>query len=205
MAYQRVPNGVEIRVLYTLDDANFMNTFHAVAAGGYNLSMLQDLANRMDFNYATAMKAVLSKDVNYVQTEVRGLDSEFDLTVTVTLSAGACSVVSRSFPANVAFAVTRRSGLTGRSARGRVYVGGIPVTYQEGDPLNQNNLTVTAANGYVAVVDGARITIDNTVGFDPVIVSRYHNGLKRAEAVTFAWVSTDAKNRRLDTQRNRIR
>lgn len=204
MAYQRVPETAEITVRYTVQGVDIANTYHARASGGYNQSMLDTLANQIDLTPVSGLLADQTNKCNYVRTDVRGLDSEFDLTATANASAGVGAKTGFQFPANVAFCVQKSSGLTGRSARGRVFITGIPTAYTAATSLEPNFLTQVAADAYVAHVDSFRFTIEAIGPWNAVIVSRYHNGSKRSEAVTFQWTQTLATDRKLDTMRVRM-
>ena len=204
MAFQRVPNTAEISVVYDLFGMNLVNTYHAYAAAGYNQSMLDTLAAQIDASPVVSLLADQATDIDYVRTDVRGLDQENDLTSTNNTSAAAGGAAATSCPSNIAFCVQRLSGLTGRSARGRVYIGGIPFTSSYQEWSDRNLLTVAAADAYVGHVDGFRSTIEAIGPWDAVIVSRYNAGSKRATGVTFTWTQTQYSDRRLDTQRRRM-
>ena len=204
MAYQRVPETAEIVVHYTLYGAEVVNTYHAEYAGGYAQANLDALALNIDLTAVDGMLADQSVSLSYIRTDVRGLDAENDLSSTNSDSAGNGGVGTRSLPANCAFCVQKLSTLTGRSARGRVYVAGIPFNISYFDPDQANVLTTTLADAYKAHIDVFRQTINAVSGWQAVIVSRYHNGAKRSEGVTFEWTSTNYQDRKLDTRRGRM-
>lgn len=204
MAYQRVAKTAEISVIFGRVGYEFRNTYHAEFGGNYAQGDLDSLASAVDAQ-ANNLMSDISGNVEYIRTDVRGLDSEFDLTSTNNTGAKTGDVGSNTFPFNVAFCVQKLSGLTGRSARGRVYIGGIPVSYQAtGAGSDKNEITSAAAAAYVAHVDAIRTAIEAIGAWNAVIVSRYHNGSKRAEGVTFQWTVTQAKDDKLDTMRTRL-
>lgn len=205
MAYQRVPETAEVSVFYDFAGQEVVNTYHARYTGGYSQADLDALALNVDFTPVSALLADQSLRISYVRTDVRGLDSEFDLTATDNSSAGAGGVAAEALPTDTAFCVTRLSGLTGRSARGRVYIPGIPTTYLQTGAGNTGLISVAAANAYLSHVELFRATLSFPANAQAVIVSRYHNGTKRAEAVTFDWTSSQYKDRILDHRASRKR
>lgn len=205
MAYQRVPNTVEIRIVYKTVLKEASNIFHAYAAAGYSQPDIDFLANQVSTLLAPSFAALMSVDDQYLRTEIRGLDVENDITATSTLGATFGSVGFNPSPRNISFVVTQRSGLTGRSARGRVYICGIPTNAFQVAAGQESSLTLAFANAYLGAVDGVRSYLQGTGVWDPVIVSRQAGGVKRAVAVTFAWVSSDYRTQLVATRRKRLR
>jgi len=206
MGFQRVPETVSVTIVFRCVNKEVSNIYYAEKAGGYSLSDIQGLAAEVDANVAPNFAALMSVDDAYLRTEVKGLDAEFDLSASVNTSTVIGSLGADPQPNNVSFCVSQRSGLSGRSARGRVYICGLPTNVMKTTPYgDENKLTLAAANAYVGVVDGARIAIDNFTTWNPVLVSRYANGTKRTEAITFPWVSSDFTTQLVATRRNRIR
>lgn len=204
MAFQRVPNTVEIRVIYTLYGENVMNTYHAQDSNGYDQTKLNALAAAIDSGPVVGMKSAQSLSLAYVRTDVVGLDTENDLSASANANAGPGLVGTRALPGNVTFTVQRLSGLTGRSARGRVFFLGIPFSTTPFEGSQTNILTQATADNYLALVDAFRTAIPFVAFFFPVIVSRFNNGSKRVEGVVFPWNTTAYKDRKVDTQRRRL-
>lgn len=204
MAYQQVPNTVEIAVHYAMDGIDIVNTYHAQAPGGYSQSDLDTLAAQIDITPASGILADMSVEASYVQTVVRGLNAENDLTATANTNAGLGSRIEDSHPNNVAFCVQRYSGLTGRSARGRVYICGIPYSYRDAGAQVTLLISTAAAAAYVGHVEAFRTTIEAIGPWNAVIVSRYAGGAKRAVAVTFPWIGSQFTTRKFATMRKRM-
>lgn len=83
-------------------------------------------------------------------------------------------ITTIAMPNETAFCVTLSSGLRGRSARGRWFVGGIPDSYR----ADANNLNATNAEGYRSAV-GALITAVAALARFIVIVSYITNNAPR--------------------------
>lgn len=203
MAFQRVPNTVEIRINYTLYGSNIQNTLHAYSSAGYDQAAASYLAAYVDSNLVPALLADLSVHIEYVSTDVVGLDQEYDVTASAYAFADNGDVNDASMPPQIAFCVAKLSGYSGRASRGRVYVAGIPKSYMQ-IGANTGNLISTAARAaYVGHIDGWRSSIETVGIWDAVIVSRYHNGSKRSEGITTHWLTTSSNSSKVATMRGR--
>lgn len=202
MAFQAVPDTVEVDIIYTLNGETVQNVFYAELPGGYTLADLSALANVMDAQVQGTWKAQQPVEAVYVRTEVRGLAVVNDLIASNNSNAGPGVKVGGVFPNNVTFSVKKTSGLTGRSARGRTYW--IGVSNAESPGGDENFLTATYVAGIVNAVDSIRNSMDATPLWVPVLVSRFTGGLERPTGVTFPWVDTLAVDDRLDTHRGRL-
>ncbi len=203
MAFQRVPNTVEVDVIYTYHGITCQNVYYGEFAGGYSLLDLQILAGAVDAAVGVGWLSEQPAEASYVITEVRGLDAEFDLFASDNSSAGPGTDVIPGLPGNVTFSIKKTSGLTGRSARGRSYWIGIPRDKLKG--TNENELTAAYTALIVANVELIRTTINAAAGWAAVLVSRISGGVERTPtAITFPWVGTVAVDERIDTQRPRL-
>jgi len=202
MAFQAVPDTVEIDMIFTLNGVAAQNVFYAELAGGYQLSDLEALATQIDVNWQGNWRTEQPLEVTYVRTEVRGLAVENDLFAQNSDSSNPGSHVSPSLPNNVTFSIKKSSGLTGRSARGRTYWIGIPTAATK--PANENLLDALFVTDLVANVDSVRTSIIAVPDWLPVLVSRFAGGALRTEGVTFPWLSSSAVDDRVDTQRTRL-
>ncbi len=200
MAFQAVPDGAEIVIQYLVNLQVMKNVLHAFKPGGYNLTDLTTLATIVDANVATAWLPDQTLDAAYINTTVRGLAAENDQEVSVNASAGVGLLATQALPGNVTLAIKKTSGLTGRSARGRVYWIGLA---REQLDTNENFTTIAAKDAIVANVNSMRGSISGTV-WTAAIVSRFLNGVKRATGVTFEWTGTEAVNTAIDSQRRRL-
>lgn len=202
MAFQAVPNAVEISMIFTQNGETCQNNFQALLPGGYLLADLQALATQIDINWQGNWRSEQPPEVTYVRTEVRGLAVPNDLIASDNTSSNPGLYGGTTLPNQVTFSIKRESGLTGRSARGRCYWIGVPQA--EVEPLNENMLKAPFAALIVANVDTVRTSIAAVGLWEPVIVSRFANGLARSPGITFPWVSTTNVNLVLDTQRGRL-
>lgn len=200
MAFQPVLNTAEITVAYLQNVKPISNTFHAERAGGYALADIQALAANVDALVAIHFLPLQSLNARYLRTEVRGLAVENDLFALDNTSEGDGLDLSEGLPNNVTLSVKKSSGLTGRSARGRVFFIGMP----DNDlSTNENQWAQTEADNVVLGVEAFRAGIVQG-GWVPVIVSRFTAGAPRAMGKTFPWLSTSIVDRDVDSQRGRL-
>lgn len=200
MAFQKVVDTAEIVIEFNGNTKTVKNVLHAEKPGGYNLADLTALAVAVDANVAAAWLAEMTNQINYVQTTVRGLALENDQEVIVATSAAAGGRVSEANPGNVTFAVKKTSGLTGRSARGRLYWCGLSRDQLD---INENLVDSVQAAAIVSNIGSMRGTINGTV-WTPVIVSRFSAGVKRSEGKTFTWTGEASVDLEVDSQRRRL-
>ena len=200
MAFQSVPATAEAVVQMLQNTVIVSFSMYAKQAVAYDSDLIQDLADATDSWMATELLPFLSNQVSYTMTNVRGLESENDVERSQDAGAGIGGIAAVPLPNNIAFVVKRLSGLTGRSARGRVYVPGIPVTAQSS---NENFVGQTFADDILGAFNDFATYLSGT-GWTPVIVSRYTAGAKRLTGVTFPVVNWEYTDFRLDSRRDRF-
>lgn len=202
MAFQPVPDTVEVNMIFTQNGIIVQNVFYAERSGGYSLLLLEDLAAAVDAQWQGTWRDQQPDEVAYLRTEVRGLATENDLIAIDDTSANNGTHVGDAMPNNVTLSVKKVSGLTGRSARGRTYWIGVPRT--ELTAADENEVEVAYVAEVVTSVDSIRIAIGGVSTWVPVLVSRFSNGVARSEGKTFPWIGTVSVNNRIDTQRGRL-
>lgn len=200
MAFQRVPNTVEITVVMQQNLEIVTNTFHAELGVIYTLAQVQALALLVDGLVAAQLVPLMTLDSQYLRVEVRGLDSENDLFAENNDNTAIGGDPSTGLPNSVTLSIKKASGQTGRSARGRWYIVGIPSNTLA---TNENQLLQAEADLWLSALEGVRTGVAISI-WTPVIVSRFTAGLPRAEGKTFPWLSVVLVDRNVDSQRNRL-
>ncbi len=203
MAFQQVPETVEITTVWDYVTQEVTNTYYARQSGGYNQAGIDALALAVDTNAIGGFKALMSNRDAYIRTDVRGLDVINDITSTSNVLAGAGALATFQMPSFTTWIVSQRSGFSGRAANGYVAVCGINSDDVDFDDDQSNEIELANANAWTAVVDGVRIAIDNVGTWNPVLVSRYLNGSKRATGITFEWTSSAWNSLKLSHRRSR--
>lgn len=200
MAFQAVPDTAEVLTIFIANSISVQMTFYAEFPGGYSLADLTALANAADFSVGADFLPIMTQDILYDRTHVRGLSSIDDFEVSDQTFAGPGQVASGGMPNSVTIAIQRNSGLTGRSSRGRVYWVGLASSQLTAD---ENFVATASVTAIVSAIFNMRTQLDGS-GWDPVIVSRFTGGAKRAVGVTFPWINTLAINARVDSRRDRM-
>lgn len=204
MAFQRVPFTYEVVVSWTMNGVPCINTFYVrVDEGDYSQTTAEDIAAAVDQWVFDYLKLAWGSSTVYTSTTVRGLNAAEDYYAQDATNTGVVGTYTTGVPLpnNAAFSVTRNTGLTGRSARGRVYL-----------PLHAAMLTtdenVVAVAWYEVVkdsLDAFRAEVAAAVASaEEVVVSRYTGGALRSEAVTRPVTAYAASDLTVDTQRRRL-
>lgn len=199
MAFQSVPDCAEAVIKATCGGKPIANVLGFYKAGGYDLAAVTDLADLIDAAIGTDYIPILHDGVNYVETVVRGLENVNDFEATANANAGLGSLTGAPLPNNVSLCVTLRSGLTGRSARGRFYA--MPTNAAQQSGLN------TFSSSYALDVEAFLTTIKagaSGIGWTMAIISRWHDNAKRAAGVYFPVTTLGARNFLMDSQRGRL-
>jgi len=197
MAFQVVPDTIIVELRGENQTVPVENTFYYSYTTPPDESELETLLDALSAVYTASFKPLLPDGVTVTELYARDLGSEVAAQALVPVASGQGSATGDSMPSFNTIAISRRSGLTGRSARGRIYWLGLSESQVQGQVVMSTPRAAMLAA--VLAWDAAA----SAQGFEPVIVSRYHNHVKRAEGVTYAiegWSLTDFD---VDTQRNR--
>ncbi len=154
MAFQSVPSTAEIVIQYRQNSQDLLNVLYGFKPGGYDLTTLGQLANSIDNAVGASWLPEQTLDTSYISTTVRGLEFENDQEVVDSANAGPGIELSPGLPGNVTLAVKKGSGLTGRSARGRLYWIGMRRDQLSSD---ENILLAVEATAIVAAVEAMRV------------------------------------------------
>lgn len=199
LPFQPVPLAAEVQVRSNLNGQEVENTFNFTSTFGWGQDELDALTAAVDAWVGASYLPNLASALIYGQTYARGLREPIEFESSNTASAGAGSGGTTTAPNNQAWAISRRTGRTGRSARGRIFLAGIP----DNDKLDDNHIKLATVEGWqtiMAALDAAAFA----AGWTEVIVSRVQAGVRLATALTYPvteWVVVDNV---LDSQRRRL-
>jgi hypothetical protein len=176
-----------------------VNVVNFEFTGAYTPDDLASLAATADVLVDSGYMPLVSSGTDYNGVDVRGLENENDYVRSSVVHAGPGTAVGAAVNSNASLCVTLRSATTGRSARGRFYA----------LPSVVGNLS--AADYYLAAYGNDLVEFLNDLktgaaaeNWTMVVLSRWHNGAKRATAVTFPVVSIMFRNLAIDSQRRRL-
>lgn len=201
MAFQPVPGTAEFVAHYTYFGANWVNTFYAFKSGTWSDVDLQAGADALAASIVANYKPLLSNSVTYAGVTARGLRDSADVYVSNVVGIGIGGLGANIAAAQAAYCVTRYSALTGRSARGRVYLPSPATTQLD---ANNHNLVTSAYSTAVLAALADHVADMGAVDWDAVIVSRVQEGVVLAEAETVLQTGWRVRDLRLDTQRRRL-
>lgn len=199
MAFQSAPECASATFEFLGGGVPMVNVLHFWKPGGYDLTALQALADGLNAQAVIEYMPLITPDVTYGGCVVRGLEFEADQTAFANDGAGAGTGTGTSLANNVSACITLRSDFTGRSQRGRFYAVPGRLTYLE----TATTFTSAYIDALVSMLDEFLIA-GNTAGWTMVILSRFHNGVKRTTAVHSTVTTIVARNNKVDSQRGRL-
>jgi len=201
MAFIPVANTAQLDIIYTCDSQRVENTLYARFSTAPDATQIADLAAAVKAAWIDNIMPLLSSTVSLIAVEASDLTSASG---PQTIDTGglpeAGGVTSRAMPSNVALCVSFRTGLRGRSFRGRNYLPGM-----SSDAVSEGVNEVNAAyqtsirNAYLAV----QLTIEG-VGAEWVVVSRYADGSPRTAGVATPITNVVFTDNVVDSQRRRL-
>lgn len=199
MAFQAVPDTAGVMVRGTLFDQEIENTLYFSKDGGFIMADLNDLAALVRAWWFDNIMPLLSADYVFREVAAVDLSTEGGATAFDTAETGTGGgAASGAFPGNVAIAVSLRTGLAGRSFRGRNYLSGLPPSAVIGNTLD-NDFRTGYATGYAALLD-----LLSDTDFVWGVVSRVTAGLPRVAGIITAITSVIIVDAFVDSQRRRL-
>jgi len=176
-----------------------MNVLNFRFSTAYTQSDLDNLAAAVDTKVGSNYLPSIADNVIYAQTHVRGLSASVDMESFDNTHAGNGTAGGTPMPSNVTFCVSLRTGLTGRSARGRFYA----VCPATGDLDTSDTMTSGYASDIVAFLDAVK-TLALSAGWTLVVISRQNAGVRLTTAVARAVTTVEATDLAVDSQRRRL-
>jgi hypothetical protein len=198
MAFIPLTNGVRIAVEYTLNGQAVINVYHVVSENpivSVNLTALKDIfvawwtTNlRPQFVPAIALSRIVLKDIS----EENGV--ELDWLVSPSVPG---TLAGTATPNNVALVIGHKTGLAGRSFRGRTYHAGLAIA-----DVTDNFAPAGRVANIITAYDALETALQGE-DFHLVVASFYTNGAPRETAVGTV-VQFHTGDLRVDTQRRRL-
>lgn len=194
--------GVTKAVLnFTWDQQLCANVMHFVEVGGVQAPDPQELAERLALWWEASVKVAVAQSVSLVSVSATDLSSDAEPGVIVTTGLPESGSVGQvSLPNNVSCVMSLRTGLRGRSFRGRIYHVGLA----EGMVVDNRVSTVPLAD-----LVGAYGLLTNLAGGggEPVhqiaVLSYFANNALRSSPVATP-VTSVTSDGIIDSQRRRL-
>jgi len=199
MAFQSAPSIAQLAIQITLEGKLCENVLNYRFDGTYGQADVTALASYGNDQASFFYPPLLAASATYIQCVAKGLQDLNDYTSTNGVSTVEGDIATPQAPNHDALCVTLRSAVSGRSARGRFYTMATALANYD-DP---NTVSATYATAVAAMLEAFR-TGANSLGWTMVVLSRRSAGAARAVGIGFPVTLCEVRNRRVDTQRNRM-
>jgi hypothetical protein len=200
MAFIPVPNTVACRLFHEFLGQPITNTLYVNYNSQPDFTDLTTLASLLATQWAQKIMPQLSNQVQFRSISLRDLTTAsgavYDYSGPPLPIFG--GVAGPPLPSSVAIVLSLRTGLAGRSFRGRLFLGGFSETQSDGNYMF-GNLPNVLRDALVDIVD-AITSLDRRV----VVVSRFSGGQPRTTAVVTPVTAILARTVRVATQRKRL-
>lgn len=206
MAFIPVPNTAQIRLEGRLDNQQTINDLYFFQDGGFTELELANLTANVFSWWNTSIVTLLNEGFSSLRASARDLTSPTGLSFETALGAAAGSVTGEAAPNNVAPAVSFRTGLAGRSFRGRNYVPGISNSDVVGNNIDAG-WRDDILTGYSLLLPGGTVL---PAGFIWVVVSRFSGvdvdgaPVPRLEGIVTTITAVIFTDTIVDSQRRRL-
>lgn len=200
MAFAPVPNVIKVSLFSTLDGQQVMNRFHVKIGGAPTESDCQTVVDTVGvWWFAHAQPLIgINDTLRFIEGKSLHVENGPQAVFTTGLpDDGALN--EDALPNNCAFVISLKTGLTGRSARGRWYWHGLVESQASASHMAATPAAaiVTAMNALFAAMNGISAAM--------VIVSYFNNNAPRVGGpITFQITSLVATDTVIDSQRRRL-
>lgn len=201
MPFQPAPDIAEVEIRMTLQGVPVENVLHFVSLSGFpwDIGLITSLAQDALQHWSDTILQAQCTALSLNSVLAKDLSSEFAPTFEAFPLVPVSGVLTGpAMPNQSAVVLTKRSGLTGRSARGRLYHCGFTEDQVSGNFI---------ADAYADVVNEAYQTFVQLMADDDaqmVILSRSTGGVPRPAGIAFTMISIGLRNNRIDSQRRRM-
>lgn len=199
MAFQAVPNGIEVKFIGSQAGQPVINVFNVDNKAPVTLAALTAVAALFETWWRTSIRGGIATSYSLDQIIATDISVQNGIQhILVPASPRTGAVATASAAANAALVVSWRTAQIGRSFRGRTYVGGLP----QSAFVSANAFDPTYAAGF-AVGGAALITALTSAGKALAVLSRYANGVLRVTGLLTEIVSVIV-NLASDSSRKRL-
>lgn len=200
MPFQPVGNGAEFVIKGQLLGEEVVTTFPLLGLVGFTQGDLQDYCEAAADAWTTYIKPQLIGSYTFYELVGKGLRTQEDVEATVSFSGGdSGALVGSPMPNNVSLSIARKTGLTGRSNRGRIYWPG----FNEADVTN-NEISTARAGAIVDALEDFTTAVNSLGTFSLAIITRYSNNALRPTAIARPITSWSVVDRVVDSMRRRL-
>lgn len=169
-----IPNCIEVRLLWIINGQGAVNVLHATAPAGtvVNQALANTLGAAIKTAFTTNLGTLMSGGSALARVGLRDLrtanQTEFLDTGAVTGGTG----TGDPLPGSVAACATLRTALSGKSFRGRVYIGGFNETVNDSSGA-ASGASSTALVSFISAIQSAMTTSSLTMAVASRPAERY--------------------------------
>lgn len=197
MALGIVPNGIKVEMNGVQNGVPVVNRFYVTKTSPPSSADLDDVITAT-LGLWNALRAGIHTSytlANITATDVHVANGTQTVLPLVTNNTG--TAANAPAAANAAVCVSLRTNFTGRSFRGRFYIGGLP----QDAFTNAQNISATAAASYAGWFEDF-IDALNAINMTLVVVSNYANKVLRVVALATEVINVIVDTK-IDSQRRR--
>lgn len=206
MPFVPVPATLQVDVIYLLEGQRVENTLYFERGDGWDLAEIESFLFNLYTLIADDLLPFLSAAIQLVEVIGRLLDAASSIGASfIPPTPPSGGVSGNSAPNNVTYTISFKTGLTGRSFRGRNYVPGLP-----GSAVTGNTISPTTRAGLLAFYSSL-IAFAESEGATWVVVSRYSgvdpvtkDPIPRVTGVTTPISAVGTFDATVDSQRRRL-
>jgi hypothetical protein len=206
MPFVPVPNTIEVDINYLQDSQVLQNTLYFENPIGWDAGEIGGFLTALRTLIVSDLMPLLSASIQVFELVGKLLDAAssvgFTLAVSPPVSGGD---INEAMPNHVSYAISFKTGLSGRSFRGRNYVPGLTTASVEGNVISSATRT-GLLDFYTTVLDMA-----TTASVIMVVVSRYSGidpvtkkPIPRVTGITTPILSFSTADLVIDSQRRRL-
>lgn len=199
MPFISAPNGCRVSVVGRYQGQTLINTFNAHLTTPPARADIEALMGAIRDAWIANMLDNLNVEYSFARIVGLGLTDEVDFRLEEFISGEVGATTGEPLPGNVAFSVKRQSGLSGRSARGRVYIGGFDYGQLEGANMIGEAWATDVVQALTAVHDAI-----NATDWEEVIWSYYTGGAPREFGYPYGVDSYGYVDLNVDSMRRRL-
>lgn len=200
MPFQPVGNAAEIAVRGSLDGQECVNTIGVLGSVGWGQTDLSDLCTIVRDIWDTSFLPIITSAYTAIEVVGRGLRTESDFDADAQFDATSDGQADGfPMPNNVTIAVSFRTGLVGRSYRGRNYWPGLTSTQVAGNTVLTAHITAMRA-AYSAL----RTAINETEVWVMGVISRVQEGVVLESGIVTPITTFAVADATIDSQRRRL-
>lgn len=198
------PAAAQVTMEGLLDGQQYINRFYVTRADGqaeWNRLALEEAAEKAETFFGTNLAPLVVNELRLTEIRVRqmvpGIAPQF-----ILASGLEGTDASEPSPNAIAACMTLSTGFAGRSARGRMYVGGVPANVVNGNTFD-NTYVVEMNNAFQSGLL-SRFANTGNIDMQVVIYSQFENGVLRPQAVLTPVTTISMRDNIVDTQRRRL-